>query len=652
MFKNENIEEWMANTKVTNHNIEFFQRNEFELLNKYENIHCDRTNNEIDEVYDKLYKTYHKVEYWINNIQNEVFPDGAKHIVKRPTNQGNHFDGYLWAKLYPTKQDQKDKWLAITLGLDSDYHFNIKIDTVGLVKQPELRKRYEDYRGDFYNSQIVKRYKTDDIGNWDELFLRTQKDIDELMRFYPEIKMLNASSRSPQKIPASKMNKPLNEILYGPPGTGKTYQSISKAISIVDPEYYRENKKERELLVERFKELTISNWSDTRGQIAFCTFHQSFTYEDFVEGIKPRVINEKDIIYETQKGVFKALCDRARTATNDKTDFDTVVNKLQNKVLSDGIITLQTDRGNKFDVNYTGQTTFRISPHESSAENPQYPASIENIRMLYEGAPLTDLYNPSYVKGILEYLYVHYNLPKFEKVMDNDKPYVIVIDEINRGNVASIFGELITLIELDKRSGAEEELSVILPYSKKQFTVPNNVYIIGTMNTADRSVEALDSALRRRFSFKEAMPDYKVIEKVLGHNNEWNNTQISLLLEKINKRIIRLIDRDHQIGHSYFLKLSNINKENITEHLKAIFSENIIPLLQEYFFNDFNKIGLVLGDGFLTTEDEMGNEKDENLFAAFIKGDSSNYEDEVFEIIDPKTMDDEAFKTAIKNLIN
>jgi len=448
-----------------------------------------------------------------------------------------------------------------------------------------------------------------------------------------------------QKVGVEKKN--LNTILYGPPGTGKTYQTISNALEIVDQDYFLEYENNRAALLEKFNELTISNWSDTKGQIAFCTFHQSFTYEDFVEGIKPKVIDDKDIIYEVQKGVFKSLCDRARTATNDSSDFDSTINSLQNDILEEGPVTLATNRGNKFDVNYTGQTTFRIKPHESTAENPQYPASIENIRALYEGAPLTDLYNPSYVKGILEYLYKRYDLPKYQEVKNNDKPYVIIIDEINRGNVASIFGELITLIEPNKRSGAIEELSVILPYSKKEFTVPNNVHIIGTMNTADRSVEALDTALRRRFSFKEIMPDYSVIEKELGAANYWNNSSVSEILKKINKRITHLIDRDHQIGHSYFLKLKEVPATEFSATMAAIFSENIIPLLQEYFFNDFSKIGMVIGEGFLNNIEWGAND-----FAKFDEGNSEDYEDNLFEIIDPKSMKIDQFEEAIKSLLN
>lgn len=276
----------------------------------------------------------------------------------------------------------------------------------------------------------------------------------------------------------------------------------------------------------------------------FVTFHQSFTYEDFVEGIKPTLeTGSNEISYELKDGVFKQLANKAEK-----------------------------------------------DPHNN---------------------------------------------------------YAIFIDEINRGNVASIFGELITLLEADKRIDAENEIKVRLPYSKIMFGVPKNLYVIGTMNTADRSVEALDSALRRRFSFKEIMPDYDVIKKELENKDQWGNIQISLILEKINQRIIRLIDRDHQIGHSYFLKLKKVTEEERTNALKAIFSENIIPLLQEYFFNDFNKIGLVLGEDFL-----LKTESQEKLFALFLEGDSSNYEDDVYELVDPKKMTDQEFIVAIKKLIN
>jgi 5-methylcytosine-specific restriction enzyme B len=197
---------------------------------------------------------------------------------------------------------------------------------------------------------------------------------------------------------------------------------------------------------------------------------------------------------------------------------------------------------------------------------------------------------------------------KGQETFDNstieEKKYVLIIDEINRGNVSSIFGELITLIEKDKRAGCPEELEIILPYSKEPFKVPKNVYIIGTMNTADRSIEALDTALRRRFSFTEKSPKPALIKTeglsgeskgIIKVNKKGIETEIDLekLLLKINNRIEKLIDKDHQIGHSYLLKV------NSEDSLKLSFKNEIIPLLEEYFFGDYGKIGLVLGNTFV-----------------------------------------------------
>jgi len=219
----------------------------------------------------------------------------------------------------------------------------------------------------------------------------------------------------------------------------------------------------------------------------FITFHQSFSYEDFIEGIKPKLDDsDKDVSFEIKDGVFKKLCLKAEA--------------------------------------------------------------------------------------------------------DSANDYAIFIDEINRGNVSAIFGELITLIENDKRIGGENEIKVRLPYSKSEFGVPSNLFIIGTMNTADRSVEALDTALRRRFSFTEIMPDSTLLNKI-----EFNGFTLAEVLEAINERIEVLLDRDHTIGHSYFLKLQSGDVKG----LKSVFANNIIPLLQEYFYHDYEKIALILGEGFI-----------------------------------------------------
>ena len=181
----------------------------------------------------------------------------------------------------------------------------------------------------------------------------------------------------------------------------------------------------------------------------------------------------------------------------------------------------------------------------------------------------------------------------FCKVAENDggNKYVFIIDEINRGNVSKIFGELITLIEPSKRLGKPEEYSCVLPYSKEKFGVPQNVYILGTMNTADRSLVQLDAALRRRFEFEEMMPRYDSF-----YVDEIDGIKIADLLMGINNKICVLLDREHQIGHSYFMALDENSR---LDDLKRIFKNSIIPLLQEYFYDDYKMIESVLCDKFI-----------------------------------------------------
>lgn len=285
------------------------------------------------------------------------------------------------------------------------------------------------------------------------------------------------------------VSPPLNQILYGSPGTGKTYSTIDKALEILGIDTKDMPREERKKIFEDYKQ---------KGQIEFVTFHQSYGYEEFVEGIKPLTDENKNVYYEVTNGIFKELCKRA----------------------------------------------------QKSQEN-----------------------------------------------------HILIIDEINRGNISKIFGELITLIEPSKRIGAKEELRVALPYSassgkpngeKELFGVPNNLYIIGTMNTADRSITSLDTALRRRFEFIEMMPEPSKLSdiRVLQEGSE-TKINLSTMLEFINKRIEFLYDREKTIGHAFFLKDEGQTSLDITE-LKGIFQNKIIPLLQEYFYNDYAQIQVVL----------------------------------------------------------
>ena len=305
-----------------------------------------------------------------------------------------------------------------------------------------------------------------------------------------------------------------NIIFYGPPGTGKTYTTAKRAVEICKTESEKELTDYSEIM-ERYNELK------KKSRIEFITFHQSYGYEEFIEGIKPVVSNEddeseeesennqesktnikieNDIKYDIVDGIFKKFCDNAR--------------KAQDK--------------------------------------------------------------------------------------ENKEPYVFIIDEINRGNISKIFGELITLIETTKRAGKKECISTKLPYSKEEFTVPDNVYIIGTMNTADRSIALMDTALRRRFKFEEMLPNYDLLKDIFVED-EGVKVNIGAMLKVINERIEYLYDREHTIGHAVFLELK---ENNNIDKLENIFKKSVIPLLQEYFYEDYDKIRIVLGDN-AKDEDEQ-----------------------------------------------
>lgn len=389
-------------------------------------------------------------------------------------------------------------------------------------------------------------------------------------------KSVNSSASS-----TNNETKKLNQILYGPPGTGKTYHTINRAIEILDSEFYADNKDDRAAIKQKFDELK------EEGQIGFVTFHQSFSYEDFVEGLRAEA-NEEDggINYFVQDGIFKEMCTQARKGIG-KNSIDVAIANFIEHVQENPTI-LKTSTGKSFTVTHRGGRTFRIKP-ESSSNERDYPANIEDIKKVFRGTiSSSQTYNRSYSLGILQHLKSDYNLADENTTTEDKSPVVLIIDEINRGNTASIFGELITLIESSKRSGMEEELNVTLPYSHEKFSVPGNLHIIGTMNTADRSLSHIDTALRRRFVFEEMMPEAELFEGIIVEGID-----IQKMLVAINERIEILYDREHTLGHSFFQGLSNESKIGELEH---IFDMKVLPLLEEYFFEDWEKIRLVLND--------------------------------------------------------
>ena len=385
----------------------------------------------------------------------------------------------------------------------------------------------------------------------------------------------------------------LNQILYGPPGTGKTYSVVRRALEIIEGNASDDRSK--------FKEYV------EKGQIKFITFHQSYGYEEFVEGIKVETKND-NVSYRIEDGAFKRICKRANGDNWKKI----LLKDTKEELTEDGFKKLYKNYVDKLPI-FPNNTYGKILETPTDKQ-PFYLYKNNQFSILVKPQNSNDPKTISCDKLIKDIFHNdNYGMPSYEPVIIQDilsqeyesyktnhinQNYILIIDEINRGNISKIFGELITLIEPSKRLGEDDEIMVELPYSKEKFGVPSNLYIIGTMNTADRSIALMDTALRRRFEFVEMMPEYDTLNQTIIEG-----INVGEMLKTINERIEYLYDRDHTIGHAYFINVSDIKT------LANVFKNKILPLLQEYFYDDWEKIRLVLGDS----------QKDENLQLVKIK---------------------------------
>ncbi|EAC1820729.1 AAA family ATPase [Campylobacter jejuni] len=521
-------------------------------------------------------------------------------------------------------------------------------------------------QGDKWTSSILNYLKT--MSKDGEIFYRYYKNC----KFFAIPK--NTFSKDDFKIIKDNINNniSLNQILYGSPGTGKTYHTIDKALEILG-----ENLESRDEKKAKFDEY-VKN-----GQIVFTTFHQSYGYEEFVEGIKPSLNSDENsqINYKVKDGIFKELCKKALENRDDIESFNFYINDLKEKTKEDANNPEKYFQlpNTKYSIQYRGGKTFRIKFDDMSKNHKDYPVSIDNIEKLYKTSNIDEIYNSAYVKAILNYLKSQGLKDYKEKDEKINLPYIIIIDEINRGNVSKIFGELITLIEPSKRLGNEEALELTLPYSGEKFGVPKNVYIIGTMNTADRSITSLDTALRRRFEFVEMMPDPDLLKNVFICKDVENPNEdedylgddaktegyaeiLQNILISINKRIEFLLDREKTIGHAFFMSEAvKFNKNNWIKpdeyeedwyvlsisKLKKVFQNKIIPLLQEYFYNDYALINEVLNDNGMIFEDK----KDDKYLQKIKNLDSVNSERSIYNIasFDDKIWDKIEIYQAIYN---
>ncbi len=583
-------------------------------------------------------------------------------------NEGKYaFEGY-WPTLkeYNPKMTV-DKWVSVLndsqiTGVENLKMFKMMLEQGGESTCANLAEKYgntaQHYNalGSSFGRKVFNKFKLPEcIDNGDARYftipfvgrpvVENGKDR-YLWKLRPELKealetMDMSTVKTKKQSKETEAHPDKNIILYGPPGTGKTYNTVIYAVAIIENKMISEVKSEEYSAVKkRYDEYKAEELID------FTTFHQSFGYEEFIEGIRPVMGTENttDIRYEIVDGVFKEFCTKtvstkdldiglnknpvvwkvslARTYENevrteclendhiriayddygetitDETDFsqlggkgvlDSFINKMRvgdivfscynaNEIDAIGIVSGEYRWDNSYDrykrvrdvkwiIKNVRENILEINDNKTMVLSAVYRLNI-SLKDVFD---IIEKYKGDFIKSSA-------------KVQNK----VFVIDEINRGNIAKIFGELITLIEPTKRIGSEEELRAKLPYSKKLFGIPDNIYILGTMNTADRSIATVDTALRRRFSFEEMMPDANYLEGVFVQN-----ISIRKLFETLNARIEALYDREHTVGHAYFKEV----KEKPTIHtLGKVFSKKIIPLLQEYFYEDYEKIRLVLGD--------------------------------------------------------
>lgn len=457
----------------------------------------DYANKEVDSLFESFDNPEDRDWAWmVLNELREAFPHAdhyttaANEIIIGKKPKGNHNGAPVFYFYKNKKINGNDACLWAS-------HYNKqKIGIIPKEMKRHVQRTEEDF--DAFRSWLSAIKKNVINNNFEKHFdgsRLTPKD-------YPNSEPSQAEQDSEKPIIMSDNSKskiPLNTILYGPPGTGKTYKTINESVKIIDPDFFykiekdkeKSEKEKRRELKERYDFLCCEE------KIVMTTFHQSFSYEDFVEGIRADT-NDGSLVYSVEPGILRKIVDAASA--------------------------------------------------------------------------------------------------KKESISQDNSNYVLIIDEINRGNISNIFGELITLIEDSKRKGATdgEGLSINLPYSKKPFSIPDNLYLIGTMNTADRSLTQIDTALRRRFHFKEMMP-----EPGLLRDTEVEGVNLYELLTCLNERIKVLYDREHTLGHAFFIHLTS---ESEISALRAVFENKIFPLLQEYFFEDWKKIQLILGNDLVTEQ--------------------------------------------------
>lgn len=438
---------------------------------------------------------------------------------------------------------------------------------------------YDNSRGTYKHLRKVD-WKSN--GSWEDkdIIVKTLTNITKYKDYVDRLVTLLGIGETKKSLMNNELKYPLNTILYGPPGTGKTYHTILRAAEII------ENRK-----MSDYGEAKLVFNNNLRDRIEFITFHQNYSYEDFIQGLRPDVDNGASLTFERKDGIFKSISDSALDNYKAfKATPETIAKSVTFERALDSFSENIQDSEGDFSINDTAhifeveEAAFRYTGKTWLNRAVGNRMKFSDLKEFYKNdvQERKDIKKLNNISGLAKqhatYFFLVYSeiLKLVNKNTDDLEDiksvellnYVIVIDEINRANISRVFGELITLIEPDKRFGGEVELSCKLPSGEK-FSVPPNLYIIGAMNTADKSIALLDIALRRRFEFIAMYPNYD-IPGIKIYDVE--------VLKKLNEKIIKLKGHDFQIGHAYFMGDNN--------NLKSRMDKKVIPLLLEYFMND------------------------------------------------------------------